>query len=147
MAHLSIYLYLAISSMGLGLFFCFFAFVFGRGLRIHAGWQSKAECHSSCQYVQPRGVLMSRLQISLHMGLPAATPLRWRLLCESSTFVSISPGVSSLKCFVHGMNIFMQSLQCERMSMRACIRPWGWGRIHKGVWNACTGTIWLMKVS
>lgn len=33
----------------------------------------------------------------------------------------ISPGVSSLKCFVHGMNIFMQSLQCERISMHACM--------------------------
>lgn len=34
--------------------------------------------------VQPRGVLMSRLQISLHMGLPAATPLRWRVLARAA---------------------------------------------------------------
>lgn len=37
--------------------------------------------------------------------------------CKSSTFESISLDVSSLKCFVHEMNIFMQSLQGERMSM------------------------------
>lgn len=49
--------------------------MFGRGLSILTGRQSNAVRYSSCQNVQGSAVLMSSLQISPHMGLPAVSSL------------------------------------------------------------------------